>query len=170
MLSILKESEDDKGILRKKSVSVPNPLTDEDKKLGFDMYHFLKGLNEQYPEGQTPVGLAAPQVGINKRIFVINLPEEYNDLLSDNIFINPIYLYKSFSKQEIIGESCLSVDKVGEDLIVKRSEKIKICFLTIDGERKFATITGFLAGIIQHEIDHLDGKLFYDKAYKKTKK
>lgn len=166
MLSILKESNDIDGVLRRKSVSVPTPISNEIREFCLEMKDFLKYLEAQYPEGQIPVGLAAPQVGVNDKIFVLNLPEEYKEIIQDDIFINPFYLYKSFSKQTIVGESCLSVDEFDEGLTLKRAKKIKICFLTVNGERKIATVSGFLAGIIQHEMDHLDGVLFYDKVKK----
>lgn len=166
MLSIIKESTDINGILRKKADPVSTPISDDEKLFCLELKKFLVSLETKYPEGQTPVGLAAPQVGVSKRIFTINLPDEYKGLIDDDIFINPFYLYKSFSKQESVGENCLSVEAINTSLVIKRSKKIKICFLTVEGERKIATITGFLANIIQHEIDHLDGILFYDKAKK----
>lgn len=100
------------------------------------------------------VGLAAPQVGINKRFFVWEKsPEEYQ------VIINPSY-YPNGTKTGVI-ESCLSYS--GTSFLVKRYKNISVIYYAYDavGEKfvkKTQNISGFRAFIFQHETDHLDGK------------
>ncbi len=120
------------------------------------------------------VGIAAPQVGVNKRMFAINC----NDFLSkDNkkyfyTFINPKIIERS--KSEIYlpnGEGCLSVVRDTEGLVTPRSKKITIKALSYDySTKKIKNITmaleGYPAIVFQHEYDHLDGILYTSKMYK----
>lgn len=105
------------------------------------------------------VGLAAPQVGQNVRLIVINHQD------SPLAMINPKIIKKSLLK-EWGEEGCLSVPgRFGE---VKRFKKIKAEYLDSAGEKKQIDAQGLLARVIQHEVDHLDGILFIDKARKIT--
>ncbi len=100
-------------------------------------------------------GLAAPQIGKNKRIIVINA--------KDGIIymVNPKITKKSLVR-EWGQEGCLSVpDVFGK---VKRNKKITCCYIDLRGQAKKITAQGLMARVIQHEIDHLDGILFIDKA------
>lgn len=99
-------------------------------------------------------GLAAPQIGKNIRVITIGLE---NDVLH---IINPVITKKSWAK-EWGEEGCLSVPKFFAQ--VQRHKKIKCNFLDQSGKKKSLETTGFLARVIQHEIDHLDGILFIDK-------
>ena len=107
-------------------------------------------------EKKNAAGLAAPQIGVNKRIIVIN------DSKNEKIFamINPQIL--SSEGQTIAVENCLSIKGIAG--IVKRSDKIKVSFMDEDGKKQNSTYTGLTSRIIQHEIDHLNGTLFYDIA------
>ncbi|MFH1822287.1 MAG: peptide deformylase [Patescibacteria group bacterium] len=101
------------------------------------------------------IGLASPQVGVNIRLIVINTK---NGVL---IMVNPKILRKSILK-EWGEEGCLSVpDTFGK---VKRSKNLLCTFLDNKGDLKKISTQGLLARVIQHEIDHLDGILFIDKA------
>ncbi len=99
------------------------------------------------------VGLAAPQVGVLRRIAIVN----YNDQLYE--LINPRIL--SGSGEAIEEEGCLSV--VGQRGKVKRPEKITVTYIDRNGKRQKQEITGITARVFCHEIDHLDGILFVDK-------
>lgn len=119
------------------------------------------------------VGIAAPQVGISKRMFAINC----EDFLNDNkryclAVINPKITYKS---KEMVylpgGEGCLSVDRPTDNLITPRHYKIGVTayfydFRTNLCKQKTMTLEGFPAIVFQHEYDHLDGILFTDKMFK----
>ncbi len=103
-------------------------------------------------------GLAAPQVGKNIRVFVIN--DEKNNI----ILINPKITKKSWAK-DLDNEGCLSVvNKKGELVYapVLRHKKINCTYLNEKGEEKKIKVEKFLARVIQHENDHLNGVLFID--------
>lgn len=99
------------------------------------------------------VGLAAPQIGILKRIIVI-APEG-----KPTVLINPVITHREGS--EIAEEGCLSIPGLYGD--VERAETIEVEAYDIKGRAFSYTIEGFAARIVQHEVDHLDGVLFIDK-------
>ena len=103
------------------------------------------------------IGLAATQVDFHERILVIDISEERDD---PQVFINPEV--EILNKEEKSGyeEGCLSVPGFYEEII--RPEKIKVTYLDRDGKKQTLMPEGLLAVVIQHEIDHLDGKLFID--------
>ena len=102
------------------------------------------------------IGLAATQVNIHKRIIVIDVSENKNEKI---FLINPqiISLSKDLDTME---EGCLSVPGFYES--VSRPKTIKVSSLDIDGKQIEFEAEGLLATCIQHEIDHLNGKLFVD--------
>ncbi|MGD2112144.1 MAG: peptide deformylase, partial [Gammaproteobacteria bacterium] len=101
------------------------------------------------------IGLAATQVNVDKRIVVIDISEERNQPL---YLINPEIL--ELDGIEEMEEGCLSVPGVYE--LVQRADRVRIRALGRDGESFELAAEGLLAVCIQHEIDHLDGKLFVD--------
>lgn len=134
-------------ILRKKSQNVTDVLSDKIQKLIPEMIETMKA--------KDGVGLAAPQVGENIRLLVVG----YKD--KDLAIINPKILKKSILK-EWDEEGCLSIpNKYGQ---VRRHKNITLKYLNEKGEEETLKANGLLARIIQHEIDHLDGILFIDKA------
>ncbi|MBT5031795.1 MAG: peptide deformylase [Proteobacteria bacterium] len=101
------------------------------------------------------IGLAAIQVGVDKRIIVIDISEYRDDLL---VLINP-----EITEQDgvqVSEEGCLSVPDIYAE--VARAEKITVRHLDQSGEPAVLSAGGLLAVCIQHEIDHLDGKVFVD--------
>jgi len=108
------------------------------------------------------VGLAAPQVGLNLRMFVSNQIEPY-------VFINPQWRPSPSGFPYLIIEGCLSFP--GWIIPVERYDAILIEYDKLDGERVKGRLKKFQAQIFQHETDHLDGKLIVDhltKAQQKT--
>lgn len=101
------------------------------------------------------VGLAATQVDIHKRVIVIDISEAHDDLL---VLINP-ELLDSRGKSEC-EEGCLSVPGIFE--LVTRAEWIRVRALGLDGKPFTREATGMLAVCIQHEMDHLRGKVFVE--------
>ena len=101
------------------------------------------------------IGLAAPQVNHQIRLIVIDISENRNEPM---IFINP-EIEKSNGKVES-SEGCLSVPDIKTE--VNRFESIDIKARTLEGEEVYMKADGLLSICIQHEIDHLDGKLFID--------
>lgn len=101
------------------------------------------------------IGLAAPQVDVFKRLMVIDVSEDRSDPL---VFINPEII--EADGHEKMEEGCLSVPGIYET--VERAERIKVRALDRDGAPFEMEAEGLKAVCIQHEIDHLDGKLFVD--------
>jgi peptide deformylase len=101
------------------------------------------------------IGLAATQVDVHKRLFVCDVS---SDKTAPLVLINPEILERDGTI--VSDEGCLSVPGYYEE--VERAEHIKIRFLDSDGEQVKTEVEGLLAVCMQHEIDHLDGKLFVD--------
>lgn len=106
------------------------------------------------------LGLAAPQVGYNLNIVVVNTAEGTVAL------INPKILRKSW-KKEWLEEGCLSLPEIYG--LVKRNIRIKVAAFNTSGKKVKFKAEGLFARVIQHEIDHLKGVLFIDKAKEITK-
>ncbi|HLR30825.1 MAG TPA: peptide deformylase [Paenalcaligenes sp.] len=102
------------------------------------------------------IGLAATQVDVHERVIVIDISEESNDLL---VLINPEIYWRSDECEEF-EEGCLSVPGTYEK--VERAAEIKVRALNEQGESFEFHADGLLAVCVQHEIDHLDGKVFVE--------
>jgi peptide deformylase len=111
------------------------------------------------------VGLAAPQIGISKRIFVINFEPEKKSQDNFVVVINPRILAKS-EEMEKDGEGCLSVPGIMG--IVPRHCMINIEYTSLSGEIVKRRLTDYLARVFQHEYDHLDGILYLDRVENKA--
>ena len=149
MTKILKIVQEKNPILRKKVEPVKNPESPEIKELIANMIATMMEIKG--------VGLAAPQVGVPYRIFTTNVE---NKIL---VFINPEI--KDFSNEVIsFEEGCLSVQKVWGPVI--RPKKLTIKTLNENGKPVKIRARGLLARVVQHEMDHLNGTLFIDKAEK----
>jgi peptide deformylase len=122
----------------------------------------LKSALKSYSvDGFTAVAIAAPQIGISKRLFIIEDQSKDRDALPCLVAINPQIL-KVSKKTHIVGEGCLSLpDKYGE---VKRHKNVTMRAIDIEGNEYTRGAGGLLAQIIQHEHNHLDGILFPDIA------
>jgi peptide deformylase len=101
------------------------------------------------------IGLAATQVDVHKRVIVIDVSEDKSRLLA---FINPEILERS--GEQVCEEGCLSVPGIYEK--VTRSEHVRVRALDLQGQSFTLEADGLLAVCIQHEIDHLDGKVFVE--------
>ena len=114
-------------------------------------------------DGFTAVAIAAPQIGVGKRIFMIEDQSDEADRLPTIIAVNPRFL-KMSKKTHLVGEGCLSIpDRYG---LVRRSTNVTIEAKDENGETFTRGAGGLLAQIMQHEYDHLDGILFIDRAEK----
>ncbi|MGZ3235910.1 MAG: peptide deformylase [Burkholderiaceae bacterium] len=102
------------------------------------------------------VGLAASQVDVHQQVIVIDTSETHNDL---RVFINPEIIWASEEKQ-IYDEGCLSVPGVYDG--VERHAQVKVRAFNADGEPFELDADGLLAVCIQHEMDHLKGKVFVE--------
>lgn len=151
-------------LLKAKCTKV-NKFDEETKKIADDLMDSL--LNAKDPEG---AGLAAPQIGILKRMCIVRNffrdPVDPGKTISQEILlINPKIISRS-NDVELDWEGCLSIpDVYGK---VERSSKVKLRAQDIDGNEFRMNANGFLARVIQHEIDHLDGILFTTKVVGET--
>jgi peptide deformylase len=111
------------------------------------------------------VGLAAIQIGIDKQVLIINIPiedapEDAQQPKENTLeMINPVILESDGSEKS--QEGCLSVPGVYEDVV--RAKRVKVKYFDRDGKEHTIEDDGFLAVAMQHEIDHLNGKLFIEK-------
>jgi peptide deformylase len=103
------------------------------------------------------IGLAATQVNVHERVIVIDLSEEQNQLL---VLINPEIVWQS-EQAQTYEEGCLSVPGIFET--VKRAAEIRVKALDENGQEQQIEADGLLAVCIQHEMDHLNGKVFVEK-------
>ncbi len=138
---ILKIRKFNEKVLRKKAEPVEK-IDGEIKKLVFDMVETMK-VNDG-------VGLAAPQVGVSKRVIVVQ----------GNPLINPKILKKK-GVMLFAEEGCLSFPNIYIE--IKRFDEIEIEALDIEGKKIELEAKGLLARVIQHEIDHIDGILFFNR-------
>jgi peptide deformylase len=110
------------------------------------------------------IGLAAPQVWVNKRIIIAGLPKKHDDESYPTIvMINPVILKKS-PDTSVDEEGCLSLPWLRGNVL--RSNSIEVEWNDIKGKKIRKIITGFGARVVQHEVDHLDGILISDKFLK----
>lgn len=136
--------------LRKVSASVPPEriATPDSQKLIADLKATMK-----LEDG---IGIAAPQVGVHDRIIIVDLED-----VGPTAFYNPEIVQRSF-KMIDSEEGCLSVP--GQSGIVKRHRSVTVEAIDEQGEEIEIQASGLMATVFQHEIDHLDGILFIDRA------
>ena len=125
---------------------IADPVSKVNDKIVRTMYNMLETMYEA-----NGIGLAAPQVGISKRFFVMHIDDENED---PYFFINPVIIKKSDNQSEH-EEGCLSVPK--QIILIHRPELITVEYLDLKGKKKRQNFDGLHATCIQHEIDHLNG-------------
>lgn len=157
-------------ILRQKSEKVTLPLSDEKIKLIEDM---IKHIDDSQQPGSTEragVGISAVQVGALDRIYYINAPASDGESPWRDCLINPVITKTSKEKAALEGgEGCLSVgDEVpGQEGIVHRNFQVTVEYYSYLHKKQMrVTKKGYQAIIIQHEQDHLNGRLFIDRINK----
>jgi peptide deformylase len=138
-------------LLRKKAFDI-------DKGDAFDEYARNLALTLKKADG---IGLAGPQVGMQKNIFVIDTtPIKEKVETIEKVFFNPIIVH--YSEEEVYySEGCLSIPGINEDIL--RPDKIEVRYRNENFDLKEEVLDGLIARIFQHEIDHLQGILFIDK-------
>lgn len=169
---ILKDNPD----IRRVAEEVKLPISDDIKNTLKEMLKYLEDSQDEeacQKYGLEPgVGLAAPQIDVNLRMFAILVNEEGEEKLEYGV-INPKIIGKSIAMTYLPGgEGCLSIP--GERGIVLRHNKIKFRATLYNPEddslvEKTMTLTGYKAIVFQHEYDHLDGILFTDKITNDTR-
>jgi len=143
--------------LREKS----KPVKKIDKKIKGLIADLKDTIRAQFdPEG---VGLAAPQIGKNFQVFVIKPSHEIKTIINPKI----LDIDEEKINKPTAMEGCLSIPHYYSPL--PRAKSIKIEYLDENGEKMVEEFEGFPAQIVQHEIDHLNGKLFIDHLFKEKK-
>jgi peptide deformylase len=138
-------------VLRKRAESVAE-ITDAERQLAEDMLMTLEATGNG-------IGLAATQVGVLKRLIIVDIGEEDDEEYEPLVLFNPEILS---SEGEIVAEEgCLSIPDVTAD--VKRPERIVVEGIDIQSEPVHIEADGLLARVLLHEMDHLNGVLFIDR-------
>jgi peptide deformylase len=150
-------NEKDTSLLRKKSKEVPAPLNKESREI-------IKTLVDSFLARDDASGLAAPQIGISKRIVVFRTKGfgEGGKVKSPGDFevlINP-RITQSRGEKVMMTEGCLSCPEIQVE--ISRSPEIKVRALNEKGEKISKRYLDYVARVVQHELDHLDGKLIVD--------
>lgn len=151
--------------LRKVAEEVPIPASEDDKNVLASLLEFVK--NSQNPEIASQfglragIGLAAPQINVLKRMIAIHSHDEKGELFSYALF-NPKIISHSIERSYLSsGEGCLSVDEAFPGF-VPRYARITVKATNLDGEEVKLRLKGIVSIVFQHEIDHLNGIMFYD--------
>ncbi len=145
----------------KKILTEPNPFLRQKSKKVDLVDDSIRSLMDDMLEtmyAAPGIGLAAIQIGVPKRVIVIDLARE-NEKKNPLYFVNPEIITNSKTDASY-EEGCLSVP--GQFAEISRPDKCKVKFLNYQGEEKIFEADGLLATCIQHEIDHLEGILFID--------
>jgi peptide deformylase len=151
------ENPKDTSVLRKKSVELPVPLDKESKEI-------IQTLIDAFLERDDASGLAASQIGINKRVIVFRTKGFDEDAKKRNkndfeVLVNP-RINQERGEKVTMAEGCLSCPEIQVE--VSRFPEIKVRALDAKGEKINKRYLDYVARVIQHEIDHLDGKLIVD--------
>ena len=151
--------------LRKVAAEVPMPPSEEDKQILLSLLEYV--INSQNPEkaaqyGLRPgIGLAAPQINVLKRMIAVHLTDDTGTHYSYALF-NPKIISHSVEKAYLhSGEGCLSVDKAIPGY-VPRHARITVKGIDQNGQEVKLRLKGLSSICFQHEIDHLNGVMFYD--------
>jgi peptide deformylase len=151
--------------LRQIAQEVALPATEEDKQILLSLLDYVK--NSQDPDiaskyGLRPgIGLAAPQINVLKRMIAVHVKDEKGELFSYALF-NPKIISHSVEKAYLTsGEGCLSVDEPYPGY-VPRFARITVKAFDVDGVEVKLRLKGLPSIVFQHEIDHLNGVMFYD--------
>ncbi|MBE6122588.1 MAG: peptide deformylase [Solobacterium sp.] len=169
--TILKDND---PFIREKSQPVPLPLSDEDRQILTDMYNYVKDSTD--PEKaekmnlRPAVGISAIQIGIPKQLTAVIVPTadaEGNESTVEFMLANPRIISSSVQPAYLEGgEGCLSVTEDHEGYVV-RSARIKVqAYDALTDQNIVIRARGYLAIVLQHEIDHFSGILFYDRINK----
>ncbi|MEA2013937.1 MAG: peptide deformylase [Thermodesulfobacteriota bacterium] len=152
-------NEEETRLLRRRADEIPVPFDEEGKK-------DIEILIDAFIERDDAAGLAAPQIGISKQV-VIFKNGNFNDKLplkkgegNYDVLVNP-RITQTRGDKEMAQEACLSCPDISVDVV--RPTSIKVKAFDEKGNKINKRYTGFLSRVVQHEMDHLDGKLIVDR-------
>lgn len=164
-MKLFKIVKDNKKSLREISTELELPLSKKYKDTLFDMLEYLKASQDEELSNKyhirSGVGLAAPQIGINKRMLAIYIQTEKTTY--QYLLVNPKIISMSAKLTYLEqGEGCLSVDQDHKGYVYRHYKiKVQAYDALVDKMMEY-TFVGYLAIVVQHEIDHLNGVLYYD--------
>ncbi|MDO4378781.1 MAG: peptide deformylase [Erysipelotrichia bacterium] len=162
---------DPNPILHTKAQEVDLPLSEQNKQILNDMLQYVRNSQDdafcKEHNVKASVGIAAPQIGISKKMLAISISSE--EKKTEFALVNPKIIANSTQKCCLEnGESCLSVDPDVEGIVL-RYYKIKVQAYNLINEREeIISLKGYPAIVMQHEIDHLYGLLYFDHINKKN--
>ena len=166
---------DDNDLIRQKSMDVSLPLSDQDRQLLMDMLKYVDDSTvEEIAEANNlrpAVGISAIQVGIPKKLTAIMLKDDEGNILYQYALVNPKIISNSIEKAYLTtGEGCLSVEDEHQGYIY-RPMRIKVkAYDALQDKEVIIKAEGYKAIVIQHELDHFKGILFYDHINKANPK
>lgn len=172
MEKLFKIVKDNKKSLRLKSTEIEKPYDPKYLELGKEMLEYLKlSQDDDFAKKnhlRSGVGLAAPQIGVNKRliaVYVKFIDSKTKKLIEHEfVLINPKITRSTIQMCALEGgEGCLSVDNPHEGYVYRHYKITIKAFSVLDNNEIEFTVAGYLAIVLQHELDHLDGILFYDR-------
>ncbi|MBS3992020.1 MAG: peptide deformylase [Erysipelothrix sp.] len=161
-------------LLRVKSVDVPLPLSSEDYELAMALIKYVRDSKDpvkaEEEKLKPAVGIAAPQIGINKKIFAVSV-----DMLDENdevesieyLLVNPKLI--AHSKRECAlksGEGCLSIEEPYDGFVYRYERVTFKAFDVLTNQEIIIKESDYVGIVLQHEYDHLLGVLFYDRINK----
>lgn len=160
--------------LRARAEKLAFPLSDEIKQTAHEMMEFLENSQDEEIAAKyhlrAGVGLAAPQIDKSIRMTAVLIPgiEEGDEPIFKDVLVNPTILSESVQMVALgEGEGCLSVDREVPGY-VPRHDRIKVRWYDLDGNEHIERLRDYPAIVLQHEIDHLNGILFYDHINKEN--
>lgn len=158
-------------VLREKSLEVPIPLSDEDIELAEKMIYHVDDSQKPNTKFRPAVGVAAVQYGILKRVFYIHVKDYQDRTIFRDVLFNPVVLNKTVMLNALAeGEGCLSVDDSwpNQEGFIHRANRIVVKAYSYFQQKEVTyDVSDYVAIVMQHELDHLDGKLFIDHINKK---
>ena len=162
---------DDDMLIRQKSEDVALPVSEEDRKLLMDMLEYVdKSTDEEIAERENlrpAVGISAIQVGVPKKMTAIILKDDEGSKICEYGLVNPKIVSQSIEKAYLeSGEGCLSVEAEHQGYVY-RSARVKVkAFDILKNDFIEIKAEDYLAIVLQHELDHFKGILFYDRINK----
>ncbi|PYZ97824.1 peptide deformylase [Alteribacter lacisalsi] len=152
--------------LRKIADPVSLPASKEEQDILRSMVEYLINSQDEDTAAQyglrPGVGLAAPQINVSKKMIAVRTFDHNDEFLELGLFNPKIISHSEETTYLESGEGCLSVDRMVEGE-VPRYARIKVKATTLEGEEITLRLKGFAAIVFQHEIDHLNGIMFYDR-------
>lgn len=157
----------DDAVLHEKAKEVSFPLSSETRQTVLDMVEYLKASQDpeisEKEKIRPGVGIAAPQIGISERFFAVYF-EDDNGKLYEYGLINPVIISSSVKKSYLkTGEGCLSVPQDVKGFVYRYYKVTIKAYDVLSDKEVTLKLAGYPAIVFQHEYDHLNGVLYYEK-------